>query len=154
MPGSQREVANAEEEGVQFLWLSAPEAVLGDGKATAVRVAKVHLGLPDATGRQAPQVLEGSSSNVPADLVIKALGFDPDDLPVLFGEPKLAVTRWGTIKTDFRTLETSLPGVYAAGDIVRGASLVVWAIRDGRDAAAAIHDYVTTRQRGSLALAS
>jgi glutamate synthase (NADPH/NADH) small chain len=148
MPGSQREVANAEEEGVQFLWLSAPEAVLGDKQATQVRAAKVHLGLPDATGRQAPQVLEGSSANVPADLVIKALGFDPEDLPVLFNEPKLAVTRWGTIKTDFRTLSTSLSGVYAAGDIVRGASLVVWGIRDGRDAAVSIDRYLREKQAG------
>jgi glutamate synthase (NADPH/NADH) small chain len=148
MPGSQREVANAEEEGVEFLWLSAPEAVLGDKQATHLRAAKVHLGLPDATGRQTPQVLEGSSTNVPADLVIKALGFDPEDLPVLFGEPKLGVTRWGTIKADFRTLETSLPGVYAAGDIVRGASLVVWGIRDGRDAATSIDRYLREKQAG------
>jgi glutamate synthase (NADPH/NADH) small chain len=148
MPGSQREVANAEEEGVQFLWLSAPEAVLGDKQASHVRAAKVHLGLPDATGRQTPQLLEGSSTNVPADLVIKALGFDPEDLPVLFGEPKLGVTRWGTIKTDFRTLETSLPGVYAAGDIVRGASLVVWGIRDGRDAAVSIDRCLREKQAG------
>ena len=71
--------------------------------------------------------------------MIKALGFDPEDLPAAFGEPALAVTQWGTLQIDPRSFMTSLPGVFAAGDIVRGASLVVWAIRDGRDAAAQMH---------------
>ncbi|NIA67946.1 NAD(P)-dependent oxidoreductase [Pelagibius litoralis] len=145
MPGSQREVANAEEEGVEFVWLSAPEAVLGDGKAEALRAQRVHLGMPDATGRQTPQILEGSSFSVEADIVIKALGFDPEDLPRLFDTPGLEVTRWGTVKTDFSTLMTNLDGVFAAGDIVRGASLVVWAVRDGRDAAEQIHRYLQTK---------
>ncbi|WP_299617559.1 NAD(P)-dependent oxidoreductase [Pelagibius sp.] len=148
MPGSQREVANAEEEGVEFVWLSAPEAFLGNGKVDAVRAQKVHLGMPDATGRQTPQPLAGSSFTMEADMVIKALGFDPEDLPRLFDTPGLEVTRWGTLLTDFKTKMTSLDGVFAAGDIVRGASLVVWAVRDGRDAADAIHDYL---QRKSAA---
>ncbi len=153
MPGSQREVANAEEEGVQFIWLAAPEAVLGDGTCSHVRAAKVHLGLPDATGRQTPQILEGSGFNVEADLVVKALGFDPEDLPKLFDEKGLEVTRWGTIKADYRTLQTSLPGVFAAGDIVRGASLVVWGIRDGRDAAASIDAYLRAKGAAPAAAA-
>ena len=74
--------------------------------------------------------------------MITALGFEPEDLPALWGEPALEVTRWGTIKADFRTGMTSLDGVFAAGDIVRGASLVVWAIRDGRAAADAMHAYL------------
>ena len=148
MPGSQREVKHAEEEGVEFVWLAAPEALLGNGKVEAVRAARVHLGIPDATGRQTPQLIEGSSFNVEADIVIKALGFDPEDLPTLFGSPKLEVTRWGTLKTDFRTLMTSLDGVFAAGDIVRGASLVVWGIRDGRDAAAQIDKYLRAKAAG------
>ncbi len=139
MPGSQREVKNAEEEGVEFLWLSAPEAFLGDTAVTGVRAVRMHLGLPDASGRQGVEPLEGSHFTVPATLVIKALGFDPEDLPAAFSEPALAVTRWGTLKIDHRSFMTSLPGVFAAGDIVRGASLVVWAIRDGRDAAAQMH---------------
>ncbi|MEO1191047.1 MAG: NAD(P)-dependent oxidoreductase [Pseudomonadota bacterium] len=142
MPGSQREVANAEEEGVQFLWLSAPEAVLGDNKAERLRAAKVHLGLPDATGRQTPQIQQGTSEDFEADLVIEALGFDPEPLPALFGEPALKVSRWGSVIIDHATKMSSLPGVFAAGDIVRGASLVVWGIRDGRDAAASIHSYI------------
>ncbi len=142
MPGSMREVRNAEEEGVQFMWLAAPEAFLGDASVSGVRAQHMHLGLPDATGRQAVEPVPGSSFTVPADLVIKALGFDPEDLPGAFGEPALAVSRWGTLSIDHRSFMTSLPGVFAAGDIVRGASLVVWAIRDGRDAAAAMHAHM------------
>jgi glutamate synthase (NADPH/NADH) small chain len=142
MPGSMREVKNAEEEGVEFLWLSAPEAFLGDQAVTGVRAVRMHLGLPDASGRQSVEPVEGSHFTVPGTLVIKALGFDPEDLPAVFGEPALAVTRWGTLKVDHRSFMTALPGVFAAGDIVRGASLVVWAIRDGRDAAAQMHAWI------------
>lgn len=142
MPGSLREVKNAEEEGVQFQWLSAPEAFLGDSTVTGVRATRMHLGLPDASGRQAVEPVPGSHFTLPADLVVKALGFDPEDLPTAFGEPALKVSRWGTLSVDHRSFMTSLPGVFAAGDIVRGASLVVWAIRDGRDAAAAMHAHM------------
>jgi glutamate synthase (NADPH/NADH) small chain len=143
MPGSLREVTNAEDEGVVFTWLAAPEAFLGDDKVTGVRATRMHLGLPDASGRMSVDPIAGSSFTVEADLVIKALGFDPEDVPVAFGQPELAVTGWGTLKVDNRTFMTSLPGVFAAGDIVRGASLVVWAIRDGRDAAVAIDKYIS-----------
>ncbi len=142
MPGSQREVANAEEEGVDFRWLSAPQAFLGDNHVRAVQAQKIHLGQPDATGRQVPQIIEDSSHEIPADLVIKALGFDPEDIPTMFGAPELEVSKWGTIGVDWRTMMTNLPGVFAAGDIVRGASLVVWGVRDGRDAAESIHSYI------------
>jgi glutamate synthase (NADPH/NADH) small chain len=137
MPGSQREVQNAEEEGVIFEWLSAPKGFTGD-PVTGVMVQKMRLGAPDATGRQAPEIIEGADYVEEADLVIMALGFEPEDLPTLWGETALPVTRWGTIKAAFTTGETDLEGVYAVGDIVRGASLVVWAIRDGRDCAEAI----------------
>jgi glutamate synthase (NADPH/NADH) small chain len=145
MPGSMREVSNAEEEGVRFTWLSAPEGFEGEGSVTGVRVTKMHLGLPDATGRQQVEPIPGSSFVEPADLVIKALGFDPEDLPTMFCEPGLKVSRWGTLGVDRRSMMTSLPGVFAAGDIVRGASLVVWAIRDGRDVAERIAEYVQAR---------
>jgi glutamate synthase (NADPH/NADH) small chain len=138
MPGSQRETQNAEEEGVVFEWLSAPKGFVGDDKVSGVMVQKMRLGQPDASGRQAPEVIEGADYVEDADLVIKALGFEPEDLPTLFGQPDLPVTRWGTIKAAFQTGETEMDGVYAIGDIVRGASLVVWAIRDGRDCADAI----------------
>lgn len=141
MPGSMREVKNAEEEGVEFIWLSAPEAFHGEGSVSGVRVQQMRLGLPDASGRQS--VLPADVRlNIDADLVIKALGFDPEELPALWDQPGLEVSRWGTLKTDHRTAMTTLPGVFAAGDIVRGASLVVWAIRDGRDAAARMHEYM------------
>jgi len=147
MPGSQREVTNAEEEGVEFIWLSAPEAFLGDAGegVTGVRAQKMRLGPPDSSGRQSPEPIADSSFTIEADMVIKALGFDPEDRPEMFGEPDLTVSRWGTIKADFHTGMTAMPGVFAAGDIVRGASLVVWAIRDGRDAAAAMHEYIQAR---------
>ncbi len=145
MPGSMREVSHAEEEGVEFLWLSAPEALLGDDRVSGVRAIRIHLGVPDSSGRQSPQPIEGTNFVVEADLVIKALGFDPEDLPVMLDAPDLGVTRWGTIKIDYRTTMTTMDGVFAVGDIVRGASLVVWAIRDGRDAAESIHSYLTAR---------
>jgi glutamate synthase (NADPH/NADH) small chain len=137
MPGSLREVANAEEEGVIFDWLSLPKGFGGD-PVTSVRVQKMRLGAADMTGRQAPEEIDGAIHDEPAELVIKALGFEAENLPTLWDQPDLDVTRWGTIKAEFTSGRTSLPGVYAAGDIVRGASLVVWAIRDGRDCAAAV----------------
>jgi glutamate synthase (NADPH/NADH) small chain len=138
MPGSMREVTNAEEEGIVFEWLTAPKGFTGDSRVAGVRAVRMRLGPPDATGRQAPQEVPGSDFTEPCELVIKALGFEPEELPRLWGCAELPVTRWGTVRADFRTHETGLPGVYAVGDIVRGASLVVWAIRDGREAADAI----------------
>ncbi|MEL6521265.1 MAG: NAD(P)-dependent oxidoreductase [Pseudomonadota bacterium] len=151
MPGSQREVQNAEEEGVQFEWLTAPKAFTTDLRVTdcsdegtagapvkGVIVQRMRLGAPDASGRQMPELIEDSDYVEEANLVIKALGFEPEDLPTLWDQPDLQVTRWGTVTADFRTHETPMANVYAVGDIVRGASLVVWAIRDGREAADAI----------------
>jgi len=155
MPGSQREVHNAEEEGVEFVWQSAPEAFEGkDGVVTGVRAHRIHLGVADATGRQTPQVIDGSGYVLEADLVIKALGFDPEDLPTLFSETGLKVSRWGTVTVNFRTMMTSLDGVFAAGDIVRGASLVVWAIRDGRDVAEHMHSYLLQKADTSTTAAA
>nr|WP_252731219.1 NAD(P)-dependent oxidoreductase [Lentibacter algarum] len=145
MPGSQREVQNAEEEGVIFEWLAAPSGFVGDA-VSAVKVQKMRLGAPDASGRQSPEVIEGADYNEKADLVIKALGFEPEDLPMLWGCADLPVTRWGTVKAAFTTGETDLDNVYAVGDIVRGASLVVWAIKDGRDCADAIIDRLYNRK--------
>jgi glutamate synthase (NADPH/NADH) small chain len=153
MPGSMREVRHAEEEGVEFVWQAAPEAFLGDAHVSAVRAVRMRLGAPDATGRRQPEPVADSSFVVEADLVIKALGFDPEDLPRLFDQPELEVTRWGTIRIDWQTMMTSMPGVFAGGDIVRGASLVVWGVRDGRDAAEGMHDYLQARAP-ALALAS
>ena len=145
MPGSQREVGNAEEEGVEFVWLSAPAAMLGDDAVTGVLANGIRLGAPDVTGRRAPEVDPERSFSLPADLVIKALGFDAEDLPQMFGEPALGVTRWGTLRVDHQSMMTSLDGVFAAGDIVRGASLVVWGIRDGRDVSEAMGRWLNAR---------
>ena len=142
MPGSAREVANAEEEGVNFIWLSSPKVFEGNQKVEKVTINKMRLGEPDSSGRQSPKIIEGAEEKLDADLVIEALGFEPEEIPKLFGEPELEITKWGTIKTDLKTLKTNIKGVFAAGDIVRGASLVVWAIRDGRDAAAGISEYL------------
>ena len=148
MPGSAREVANAEDEGVHFEWLAAPKAVNGDTQNLhGVIVTKMRLGEADSTGRQAPEVVAGGEFEIAADMVIKALGFDPEDVPTLFGEPALKVSRWGTIRADAITGETSIPGVFAAGDIVRGASLVVWAIKDGREAADHMHKMMVKQAR-------
>ncbi|MAQ82144.1 NAD(P)-dependent oxidoreductase [Psychromarinibacter halotolerans] len=141
MPGSQREVANAEEEGVEFVWLTAPKGFSGE-TVEGVMIQKMRLGAPDASGRRSPEVIEGADYLEDADLVVMALGFEPEDLPKLWGVDGLEVTRWGTVKADFRTHATNLEGVYAVGDIVRGASLVVWAIRDGREAAESILDFL------------
>ena len=146
MPGSQREVANAEEEGVNFEWLATPKAIVDTGgKVTAVRAARMRLGLPDASGRQAPEEVPGSEFDIEADMCIQALGFDPEDLPMLFDENQLTVNRWGAVRVDYANMMTSMDGVFAVGDIVRGASLVVWAVKDGRDAAEAIHKYLKAK---------
>ncbi|MBN9787316.1 NAD(P)-dependent oxidoreductase [Pseudonocardia sp. TMWB2A] len=142
MPGSQREVQNAEEEGVDFEWLSAPTHFEGKDKVSGVGVTRMRLGAPDASGRRAPEADPGSETTLPADLVIKALGFDAEELPRLFGAEDLGVTRWGTVRVDHQSMMTSLDGVFAAGDIVRGASLVVWGIRDGRDVSAHMNAYL------------
>ena len=142
MPGSAREVGNAIEEGVEFVWLSSPKSFIGTKKVEAVEVNKMKLGEPDSSGRRRPEIDKGSEYKIKADLVIKSLGFDPENLPKLFNAKELVVSQWGTLKIDLKSMQTNLDGIFAAGDIVRGASLVVWAIRDGRDAAAQIEKYL------------
>ncbi|MDB9983334.1 NAD(P)-dependent oxidoreductase [Candidatus Pelagibacter sp.] len=146
MPGSAREVANAEEEGVEFVWLSSPKEFVGTNKVEGLMVDKIKLGEPDDSGRRKPEIQNNSYFNIKADIVIKALGFDPENLPKLFGSEDLQVTKWGTLKTNFDTMETNLSGVFAAGDIIRGASLVVWAIKDGRDVAVSIKNYLEIKE--------
>ena len=151
MPGSAREVLNAQEEGVEFIWLSSPKEFKGSTKVNSLVVDKIKLGEPDESGRRMPVIQKNSEFEIKADIIIKALGFDPEELPKLFDEEKLQVTKWGTIKIDFDTMETNLPGVFAAGDIVRGASLVVWAIKDGRDVAISIDKYLKSLKNKKVA---
>jgi len=151
MPGSAREVLNAEEEGVEFIWLSSPKQFKGSDKVESLLMDKIKLGEPDESGRRKPVIKKNSEFEIKADIIIKALGFDPEELPKLFDEEKLQVTKWGTIKTDFDTMETNIPGVFAAGDIIRGASLVVWAIKDGRDVSISIDNYLKSIQNKRVA---
>ena len=146
MPGSLREVNNAEEEGIEFLWQSNPKKFIGDIKISSLIVEKMKLGKPDSSGRKKPEPIPNSDFEIKADIAIKALGFDPEDLPKLFNNQNLLISKWGTIKINLKSMETNLQGVFAAGDIVRGASLVVWAIRDGRDAAISIQKYLENKR--------
>ena len=150
MPGSAREVKNAIEEGVEFIWLSSPKKFLGQNNVEEVEVSKMKLGEPDSSGRKKPIIEKGSEFKLPADLVIRSLGFDPENLPKLFNANDLIVSKWGTIRIELETMQTNIEGVFAAGDIVRGASLVVWAIKDGRDAAVQIEKYLRSKSEKSF----
>tara|TARA_B100001123_G_scaffold138145_1_gene160459 strand:+ start:419 stop:1867 length:1449 start_codon:yes stop_codon:yes gene_type:complete len=150
MPGSMREVFHAEEEGVKFSWLSVPVKFKSNKSTIEIDAAKVILDKQDASGRQTPKILFNNTYSLKADLVIKALGFNPENLPKLFNHPNLKITKWGTLQVDHKTMMTSESGVFAAGDIVRGASLVVWAIKDGRDAADSIEKYLIEKKKINL----
>ena len=122
------------------------EQFIGSEKVSSLVVEKIKLGQPDSSGRRKPETIPNSDFEIKADIVIKALGFDPENLPKLFDDPNLTVSNWGTIKINMKSMETSIPGVFAAGDIVRGASLVVWAIRDGRDVALSIQKFLEDKK--------
>ena len=146
MPGSLHEVENAIEEGINFEWLTLPVEYIGNEKIDKTKIVKMQLGSPDESGRRRPEPMPGSETILETDLLIEALGFEPENIPTLFNSKSLTVTNWGTIKINFKTMMTSLEGVFAAGDIVRGASLVVWAIKDGRDAASSIKKYLEAKE--------
>ena len=117
------------------------KAFVGDKKVNQILVQRMRLMTNDAAGRQSVVAVEGENYGLAADLVIKALGFDAEELPTLFNSPALQVTKYGTLDVG-KDYMTNLPGVFAAGDIVRGASLVVWAIADGRRVAAGVDAYL------------
>ena len=149
MPGSRMEVQNAIEEGVKFLWLSAPLHFEGDKVVEKAVVQEMALGTRDENGRQRPRPVPNSEFYLATDMVITALGFKAEDLPKHFSAPNLKTSQWGTVEIgnelgkNNRATATSIDGVFAAGDISRGPSLVVWAIKDGRDAAKDIHRYLS-----------
>ena len=145
MPGSIREVNNAEEEGIKFLWLTNPKKFIGNENISSLLAEKMELGPTDSTGRKIPKPILNSDFEIKTDMVIKALGFDPEDIPKLFNNPQLSVSNLGTVKINLKSMETNIPGIFAAGDIVRGASLVVWAIKDGREAAQSIKRYLENK---------
>ena len=145
MPGSAREVLNAEQEGVKFNWLSVPSKLITDNKlASSLSYKIATLGEADETGRRKP-IDTGIEKQIKSDLIIQALGFEPEDLNSQF-KTNLELTSWNTVKVDFKKFQTSNPKIFAAGDIVRGASLVVWAIHDGREVAKSIHQYLQNLQ--------
>ncbi|MDP6440556.1 MAG: NAD(P)-dependent oxidoreductase [Pelagibacteraceae bacterium] len=150
MPGSTREVHNAEEEGVEFIWLSNPKEYIGTEKILSILVEKMKLGEPDSSGRKKPEAISNSEFEMKADMLINALGFDPENLPKLFNDQNLLVSKWGTVKINYQTMETNTPGIFSAGDIVRGASLVVWAIKDGREAAVSISKYLELKRQKKI----
>lgn len=144
MPGSAREVLNAEEEGVVFEWLGSPKALMSrDGAVSSIRAARMALSEPELGKRREIIAIPGGDFDLEADLVIEALGFEPEEFSAHHDE--LSLTQWNTVAVARSGFMTSLPGVFAAGDAVRGASLVVWAVRDGQDAAAEIDRYLRTR---------
>jgi glutamate synthase (NADPH/NADH) small chain len=145
MPGSVREVLHAEEEGVRFEWLASPDTFDGVEAVARVQGARMRLGVVDASGRHSIEK-DGARFEIAAQMVIVAAGFDPEPLPQLLSESALITGSGGRVWINPRTFMTSLDGVFGAGDIVRGASLVVWAIRDGRDVAAAIHTHLLAKQ--------
>ena len=150
MPGSQREVENAIEEGIDFQWLTLPAEYIGSDLINKLKIIKMTLGSPDESGRRKPEPIPGSEINLDVDLIIEALGFEPENIPNMFDKPELEITQWGTIKINYKNMMTNLSGVFAAGDIVRGASLVVWGIKDGRDAATNIHNYIQEKNKANL----
>ncbi len=144
MPGSKREVANAREEGVEFLFNRQPIAVVGDGKVEGVKLVTTRLGEPDEKGRRRPEVIPGSEEILPADVVLIAFGFRPNP-PAWLADHQVSVNDWGGViapeHQPFK-FQTSNPKVFAGGDMVRGSDLVVTAIWEGREAAQGILDYL------------
>jgi glutamate synthase (NADPH) small chain len=153
MPGSAREVGHAEEEGVVFDWLALPKSVRDDGGTGRLQAVRMRLGAPDHSGRQMPEEIAGSDYALDAELIIPALGYEPEPVDQLFGCEELVISSRGTIKTDGHSRMTSVEGVFAGGDIVRGPSLVVWAIKDGMMAGEAMHDWLKARA-GASAMAA
>ncbi|MGD9788216.1 MAG: FAD-dependent oxidoreductase [Sulfuricellaceae bacterium] len=143
MPGSKREVANAKEEGVQFLWNRQPVEVVGNGKVEGVKLVTTQLGAPDPRGRRTPEVIPGSEEIIPCDHVIVAFGFRPNPQP-WFADFGIATDQAGRVVASGHqhAFQTGNPKVFAGGDMVRGSDLVVTAINEGRLAARGILGYL------------
>jgi glutamate synthase (NADPH/NADH) small chain len=144
MPGSKREVANAKEEGVKFLWNRQPIEIVGNGKVEGVKMVTTQLGAPDERGRRTPEPISGSEEIVPADRVVIAFGFRPSPAP-WFAEFGIELDERGRVKapaqSEFKH-QTTNPKIFAGGDMVRGSDLVVTAVYEGRQAAEGILDYL------------
>ena len=147
MPGSRREYANAVEEGAQFMFLTNPVGLLGNdkGEVSAARCVRMELGEPGAKGRRKPREIAGSEFDVPVDVVLVAFGFDPVPIFAAGNSDKIEVNGWGGVVVDANQM-TSVPGVFAGGDLVRGPDLVVRAVADSRRAATGIHEYLSAQK--------
>ncbi|WP_430815563.1 NADPH-dependent glutamate synthase [Carboxylicivirga sp. RSCT41] len=143
MPARVEEVKHAQEEGIEFLNLTNPVEYFADenGRVNKVRVQKMELGEPDSSGRRRPVPMEGSEYDIDVDTVVVSVGVSPNPL-IPSSLPQLETTRWGTIVVDEEKLQTSIPEMFAGGDIVRGGATVILAMGDGRNAAAAMHKYL------------
>lgn len=143
MPARVEEIHHAEEEGIEFLNLTNPVAYFADekGRVNSMRVQRMELGEPDASGRRRPVVLEGSEYDIAVDIVVVAVGVSPNPL-IPSALPALKVSRWGTIEVNEETMQSSVPELFAGGDIVRGGATVILAMGDGRRAASGMHRYL------------
>jgi len=147
MPARVEEVIHAEEEGIEFLNLHNPVEYFADenGRVNGIRLLKMELGEPDASGRRRPIAIEGSEFNIPVDIVIVAIGVSPNPL-IPSALPELKVSKWGTIEVDQDTMQSSIPEIFAGGDIVRGGATVILAMGDGRRAAAGMDKYLMSKE--------
>jgi len=147
MPARKEEIKHAMEEGIEFLNLNSPVEYLADekGHVNKIRLQKMELGEPDASGRRKPVPIAGSEYLIDADLVIVSIGVSPNPL-IAQSLPELKVSRWGTITITDGSMQSSIKGIFAGGDIVRGGATVILAMGDGRRAAREIHEYLTARQ--------
>ena len=148
MPARVEEVHHAEEEGIEFINLANPIEYFADekGKVNRMRLQRMGLGEPDASGRRRPIVLEGSDYDIPVDLVVVAVGVSPNPLiPSALSD--LKVSKWGTIEVGEETMQSSIPELFAGGDIVRGGATVILAMGDGRKAAANMHEYLQSKHK-------
>jgi glutamate synthase (NADPH/NADH) small chain len=147
MPGSRKEYFNAIEEGARFMFLTNPVSLIGDesGQVSRARCVRMELGEPDTKGRRSPKPIPNSEFDVPVDIVLVAFGFDPVPIFAAGNTDKIEVNKWGGVVVDQNQM-TSVPGIFAGGDLVRGPDLVVRAVADSRKAAAGIHRYLSVRQ--------
>ncbi len=146
MPARVEEVVHAKEEGVEFLTLHNPLEYIGDdkGKVKQIRLQKMELGEADSSGRRSPVAIDGSDYIIDADTVVVSVGVSPNPL-IPQSLPDLKVSRWGTLEVNPETFQTSIPDIFAGGDIVRGGATVILAMGDGRKAAKSMDQYIKNR---------
>jgi glutamate synthase (NADPH/NADH) small chain len=146
IPARREEFMHAEEEGVEFIYLAAPLEFIGnkEGWLQSVRLQCMTLGEPDSSGRKRPLPIPGSEVNKEIQMAVIAIGNGPN--PILRNTPGLKFTKWHTLEVNEETLETTLQGVFAGGDIVTGGATVISAMGAGRKAALSIHNYLMLRK--------